>query len=156
MLKNEEEEVLHRIEHDLEHRNLDLDLYLKLRKLDREQFNEEEVKPTAKNRIERSLIMDAITKQYEIKISNEELEQEVAAVISNLIMSGEFSEAQKSLGSKKFSESVSMQAANQALENSIRRKLRELADPEEVIEIKTPETTESTAEEIVEADAEKE
>jgi trigger factor len=156
MLKDEEEEVLQRIEHDLEHRNLDLDLYLKLRKLDREQFNEEEVKPTAKNRIERSLIMDAITKHYEIKISNEELEQEVAAVISNLLMSGEFSEAQKSLGSKKFSESVSMQAANQALENSIRRKLRELADPEEVIEIKTPETTESPAEEIAEDDAEKE
>ncbi len=60
--------------------------------------------------------MDAITKHYEIKISNEELEQEVAAVISNLLMSGEFSEAQKSLGSKKFAESVSMQAANQALE----------------------------------------
>jgi RNA-binding protein YhbY len=71
-------------------------------------------------------------------------------------MSGEFSEAQKSLGSKKFAESVSMQAANQALENSIRRKLRELADPEEVIEIKAPETTESPAEEIAEEVADKE
>ncbi len=156
MLKSEEEEVLHRIEHDLEHRNLNLDLYLKLRKLDRDQFNEEEVRPTAKNRIERSLIMDAITKQYDIKISNEELEQEVSAVVNNLIMSGEFAEAQKSLGSKKFSETVSMQAANQALENSIRRKLRELADPEDIIEIKAPETTESPVEEIAEDEAEKE
>lgn len=156
MLKNEEEEVLHRIEHDLEHRNLDLDLYLKLRKLDRDQFNEEEVKPTAKNRIERSLIMDALTKQYDIKISNEELEQEVSAVVNDLITSGEFVEAQKSLGSKKFSESVSMQAANQAIENSIRRKLRELADPEEVIEIKTPEITEISAEEIANEQTEKE
>ena len=138
MLKKEEEEVLHRIEHDLEHRNLDLDLYLKLRKLDRDQFNAEEVQPTAKNRIERSLVMDALTKQYDIKISNEELEKEVSIVVNDLITSGEFAEAQKSLGSKKFSESVSMQAANQALENSIRRKLRELADPEEVIEIKSP------------------
>lgn len=156
MLENEEKEVLHRIEHDLGHRNLDLDLYLKLRKLDRDQFNEEEIKPTAKNRIERSLVMDALTKHYEIKVTNEELEQEVSAVVNNLIMSGEFAEAQKSLGSKKFSETVSMQAANQALENSIRKKLRELADPEEVIEIKAPETTESPAEEIVEEDAEKE
>lgn len=156
VLENEEKEVLHRIEHDLGHRNLDLDLYLKLRKLDRDQFNEEEIKPTAKNRIERSLVMDALTKHYEIKVTNEELEQEVTAVVNNLIMSGEFAEAQKSLGSKKFSETVSMQAANQALENSIRKKLRELADPEEVIEIKAPETTESPAEEIVEEDAEKE
>ena len=156
MLKDEEKEVLHRIEHDLEHRNLNLDLYLKLRKLDRDQFNEEEVKPTAKNRIERSLIMDAITKQYDIKISNEELEKEVSAVVNNLITSGEFAEAQKSLGSKKFSESVSMQAANQALENSIRRKLRELADPEEVIEIKAPEATDSPAVETIGDQAEEE
>lgn len=156
MLQEEEKEVLHRIEHDLEHRNLNLDLYLKLRKLDREQFNEEEVKPTAKNRIERSLIMDAITKQYDIKISNEELEKEVSAVVNNLITSGEFAEAQKSLGSKKFSETVSMQAANQALENSIRRKIRALADPEEVIEFKAPETAESPVEEAPAEQAEKE
>jgi len=156
LLKNEEEEVLHRIEHDLEHRNLNLDLYLKLRKLDRDQFNEEEVKPTAKNRIERSLIMDAITKQYDIKISNEELENEVSAVVNDLITSGEFAEAQKSLGSKKLSESISMQAANQALENSVRRKLHELADPEDVIEIKTPEAAESPVEETAGEQAEKE
>ena len=156
MLKAEEEEVLHRIEHDLEHRNLNLDLYLKLRKLDRDQFNEEEVKPTAKNRIERSLVMDAITKSYDIKISNEELESEVSSVVNNLIASGEFAEAQKSLGTKKFSESVSMQAANQALENSIHRKLRELADPDYVIEIKAPETGESTTEETSVEPAEKE
>ncbi len=156
MLQEEEKEVLHRIEHDLEHRNLNLDLYLKLRKLDRDQFNSEEVKPTAKNRIERSLVMDALTKQYDIKISNEELEKEVSVVVNNLITSGEFAEAQKSLGSKKFSETVSMQAANQALENAIRRKLRELADPEDVIEIKTPEAAESPVEETAGEQAEKE
>ena len=156
MLKNEEEEVLHRIEHDLEHRNLDLDLYLKLRKLDRDQFNEEELKPTAKNRVERSLIMDALIKQYDIKISNEELSNEVSSVLNDLIADGEIAEAQKALGSKKFSESVSMQAANQALEKSVRRKLRELADPEEVIEIKAPETPESLVEEIAEDQDEKE
>ena len=156
MLKEEEKEVLHRIEHDLEHRNLNLDLYLKLRKLDRDQFNKEEVEPTAKNRIERSLVMEAITKKYDIKISNEELEREVSAVVNNLITSGEFAEAQKSLGSKKFSESVSMQAANQALENSIRRKLRDLADPEDIIEIKAPEGVDSPAEETAGDQAEKE
>ena len=156
MLKEEEKEVLHRIEHDLEHRNLNLDLYLKLRKLDRDQFNKEEVEPTAKNRIERSLVMDAITKKYDIKISNEELEKEVSAVVNNLITSGEFAEAQKSLGSKKFSESVSMQAANQALENSIRRKLRDLADPDDIIEIKAPEGVDSPAEETAGDEAEKE
>jgi len=76
--------------------------------------------------------------------------------VNNLISSGEFAEAQKTLGTKKFSESVSMQAANQALEKSIRRKLRELADPEDIIEIKTPETAESAVEETPVDQAEKE
>ena len=49
-----------------------------------------------------------------------------------------------------------MQAANQALENAIRRKLRELADPEDVIEIKTPEAAESPVEETAGDQAEKE
>ena len=49
-----------------------------------------------------------------------------------------------------------MQAANQALENSIHRKLRELADPDYVIEIKAPETAESTTEETSVEPAEKE
>ena len=49
-----------------------------------------------------------------------------------------------------------MQAANQALENSIRRKLRELADPEEVIEIKAPEATDSPAVETIGDQAEEE
>ncbi len=146
LMKEEEEEVLHRIEHDLEHRNLDLALYLKIRKLERDKFIEDEVKPTAKNRIERSLIMDAITKRYDIKISNEELEAEISNVINDLIMSGEFAEAQKSLGSKKFSETVSMQAANRAIENSIRKQLLQLADPEFVIEVKSPEVSETAVE----------
>ena len=81
--------------------------------------------------------------------------KEVSVVVNNLI-TVENCRTQKSLGSKKFSETVSMQAANQALENAIRRKLRELADPEDVIEIKTPEAADSPAEETAGDQAEKE
>ena len=154
MLEEEEESVLHRIEHDLEHRNLNLDLYLKLRKLDRDQFIAEEVKPTAKNRIERSLAMQAISDTYGVKVEDKDLEAEISAIVNSLFMSGELAEVQKSLGSKNFSETVSMQAANQAFEKAIRKQLRALADPEEVIEIKTDEEREASVEESAKEEAE--
>ena len=138
MLDEEEKNVLHRIEHDLSHRNLDLDLYLKLRKSDRDTFMAEEVKPTSKNRLERSLVMDAIVKKYDIKVKNEQLDGEVTEVVNELMRSGEFEEMQKEMGSKKFAQNVSMEAANRALENAIRAQLKSIASPEP-IEVKSPE-----------------
>jgi trigger factor len=129
MLSDEEEQVLHRIEHDLSHRKLDLDLYLKLRNTDRETFIQEEVKPTALDRLERSLVMDALTKQFDIEVNEKQLQDEITQVVNNLIYSGEFEAMQKEMGKKRFAESVSMEAANRALEKTIRAKLKELADP---------------------------
>lgn len=133
MLANEEEQVLHRIEHDLSHRHMDLDLYLKLRKTDKESFINEEVKPTALSRLERSLVMDALTKKFEIKVENKDVETQVNKLVSDLIMSGEFAEMQKTYGQKKFAESITMDAANRAMEAKIRQQLLKLADPSAVV-----------------------
>lgn len=130
MIKEEEEDVLHRIEHDLEHRGLDLDVYLKIRKLDKDQFIEEEVKQTAKDRLERSLVMDAITKKFGVKVTQQQLQAEVTSVLNSLLMSGEYEQAEKELGKKRFTEAISNEAANNALEKAIRLQLRTLASPE--------------------------
>ncbi|MEA4812011.1 MAG: trigger factor [Anaerolineaceae bacterium] len=132
MLANEEEQVLHRIEHDLSHRHMDLDLYLKIRKTDKESFIKEEVKPTALTRLERSLVMDALTKKYELKVENKDVEAQVNKLVNNLIMSGEFAEMQKEFGQKKFAESITMDAANRAMEAKIRKQLLKMADPSAV------------------------
>ena len=129
MLANEEEQVLHRIEHDLSHRHMDLDLYLKLRKTDKDTFIKEEVKPTAVSRLERSLVMDALTKKFDLKVENKDVETQVNKLVSDLIMSGEFAEMQKTYGQKKFAESITMDAANRAMEAKIRHQLLKLADP---------------------------
>jgi trigger factor len=132
MVQDEEESVLHRIEHDLSDRGLDLDVYLKLRKIDKETFMENEVRSTAKDRMERSLVMDAIVKKYELQVKPDELQAEVAGVINSLLMSGEYEKAQKELGKKRFAEAISSEAANIALENKIRKQLLFLASPESV------------------------
>ena len=145
MLANEEEQVLHRIEHDLSHRRMDLDLYLKLRKTDKETFLKEEVKPTALARLERSLVMDALTKKFEVKVENKDVETQVNKLVNDLIMSGEFAEMQKTYGQKKFAESITMDAANRAMEAKIRQQLLKLADPSAVIVEEPLEETSSEA-----------
>ncbi len=130
MLKEEEEQVLHRFEHELSHRQLDLDVYLKMRKTTREEFIQQEVTSTAIDRLERSLVMEALSRKYDIKVTSEALEQEISALIHDLMMSGELQEVQKELGEKKFANAVSMEAANHAMENAIRRQLRAIASPE--------------------------
>jgi len=142
MLKEEEEQVLHRFEHELSHRNLDLNVYLKMRKLEREEFIKQEVTPTAINRLERSLVMEALSKKFDIKISNETLEKQISTIINELIMSGELQEVQKELGEKKFANAISMEAANRALENAIRMQLRTISSPESI----PPKPTEAEAE----------
>jgi len=130
MLEEEEEQVLHRFEHELSHRNLDLDVYLKMRKTDKEEFIKEEVTPTAINRLERSLVMEALSKKYDIKVTNEALEREISTIVNDLVMSGELQDVQKELGEKKFANAISMEAANRALETAIRKQLRTIASPE--------------------------
>ena len=45
--------------------------------------------------MERSLVMDAIVKKYDLQVKPEELQAEVPGVINSLLMSGEYEKAQK-------------------------------------------------------------
>ena len=90
MLEDEEHEVLHRIEHNLEDNGMDLDLYLKLIKMEKDEFIETEVKKTAKERLERSLIMDAITKNYDVKPAQRQVQSEITGVIKYFLLIGEY------------------------------------------------------------------
>jgi len=118
------------LEHELSHQQMNLDLYLKLRKLDKEDFIKKEVRPSAIDRLERSLIKQAIEKKYDIQISKEELERQISNVLTELIRSGELEEVQRSLGEKKFTQAVSILATEKALEEAIRLQLRRIAAPE--------------------------
>jgi len=130
VLSKEEENVLDDLEHELSHQQMNLDLYLKLRKLDKEDFIKKEVRPSAIDRLERSLIKQAIEKKYDIQISKEELERHISNVLTELIRSGELEEVQRSLGEKKFTQAISILATEQALEEAIRLQLRRIAAPE--------------------------
>jgi len=73
MLDEEIEDFLHGLEHNLERDHLDLETYLKMREMDRDTFIENEVKPAATRRLERSLVLEEFAHQENIEVKNEEV-----------------------------------------------------------------------------------
>ena len=143
MVEDEEHDVLHQIEHSLEHRGLDLDVYLKMKKIDHDQFMEEEVKSVAHNRLERSIVMDAIRDLFDVKVDDKDLSMEFSTLMTEMLVTGEFETALKELGKGKFQEYLSTEAARNALVKAIRLQLRKIAAPES---IPAEEVKEETAE----------
>ena len=136
-LEDAEEDMLHQVEHQLSHQGMDLELLLKLRKQDKETYIEEEIKPHAKNRLERSLIMNELTRKHELKIDEKVLEAEIQKIIGQMIQSGELERAQKDLGAKKFSESVTMEAYNRAMGQAQFELLKSLANTD-FVQVEAP------------------
>ena len=87
-LNHEAEHVVEDLRQRLAQQKLDLDTYYKMRNTDATKFFEEEAKPVAKKRLERSLIMDEISRQEKIEVDNEALDQEFNNTLIDLQMQG--------------------------------------------------------------------
>lgn len=74
MLEDEIEDFIKGLEHNLEHDHLDLETYLKMREMDRETFIENEVKPAAVRRLERSLVLEEFARQEKVEVRSEEIQ----------------------------------------------------------------------------------
>jgi trigger factor len=136
-LDHEGEHVLEDLQQRLSQQNMDLDTYFKLRNTTREQFIEEEVKPVAKKRFERSLILDEIVRQEKLEVDNESLDAEFNETLSALTMQG--MDLNKVRGGKKgqqqLAQAIAMESANRVLTRRALDVLKSIA----VGEYKSPE-----------------
>lgn len=116
-LEHEGEHVLEDLSQRLAQQNMDLDTYFKLRNTTREQFVEEEVKPVAKKRFERSLILDEIVRRENIQVDNEALDAEFNQTLSSLQMQGVDLNKVKGgrQGQQRVAQAVAMESANRVL-----------------------------------------
>lgn len=94
MLEEEIEDFIHGLEHNLEHDHLDLETYLKMREMDRETFIENEVKPAAMRRLERSLVMEEFARQEQISVRNEEIQSIYETALQQMQASKQLRKAQ--------------------------------------------------------------
>jgi trigger factor len=143
-LEHEGEHVLEDLSNRLAQQGMDLETYFKVRNTTREQFIEEEVKPVAKKRFERSLILDEIVRREKLEVSDESLDAEFNNTLNSLIMQG--LDMKKIRGGKKgqqqLAQAVAMESANRVMTRNALDLLKSIA----VGEYKSPEERAAEAE----------
>jgi FKBP-type peptidyl-prolyl cis-trans isomerase (trigger factor) len=116
-LDHEGEHVLEDLSQRLAQQGMDLETYFKVRNTTREQFIEDEVKPVAKKRFERSLILDEVVRREKIEVDNQALDAEFNQTLSALTMQGmDLSKIRGGRqGQQRVAQAVAMESANRVL-----------------------------------------
>lgn len=128
-LEHEQEHVLEDLGQRLGQQGMDLDTYFKVRNTTREQFVEDEVKPVAKKRFERSLILDEIVRREQIEVDNAALDAEFNQTLTALTMQGmDLSKIRGGRkGQQRVAQAVAMESANRVLTRRALETLKSIA-----------------------------
>ncbi len=127
-LEHEAEHVLQDLAQRLARQGMDLETYFKVRNTTKEAFMEEEVKPVAKKRLERSLILDEIIRREKIQIDNDSLDAEYNETINNLILQGmDFSKINSKKGQRELSQAIAMESASRVMTRKALNMLKSIA-----------------------------
>jgi trigger factor len=133
-LEHEGEHVLEDLGQRLAQQGMDLETYFKVRNTTREQFIEQEVKPVAKKRFERSLILDEIVRREKIEVDDQALDAEFNQTLSALTMQGvDLSKVRGGRkGQQRVAQAVAMESANRLLTRRALETLKSIGSGEYV------------------------
>ena len=147
-LEHEEEHVLEDLGQRLAQQGMDLDTYFKMRNTTRAQFLDEEVKPVAKKRFERSLILDEIVRREKIEVDNAALDAEFNQTLSALTMQGvDLGKIRGGRrGQQRVAQAVAMESANRVLTRRALDTLKSIASGEYVPPEERPQAEEVDSE----------
>ena len=126
-LEHEMEHVVESIQQDLGQQRMELETYLKTLKKEKEAWMEEEVKPAARRRLERSLVLDELARLEKIQVKNEELQEEFKSVISEMQYNTDAKQLQKQLKSERVANAIAMEAASRLLNRHVLDRLKDIA-----------------------------
>ncbi|MBN2257809.1 MAG: trigger factor [Anaerolineaceae bacterium] len=127
MLEDEIGEMLKSLEHDLEQQKMDLVTYLKTRNMEKDIFVEQEVKPAAINRLERSLVMDEFTHREEIKLDMTKWDDAVNETARDLSYSSDINQLRKKMSRDQISQAVTYETANRLMNQQIFDRMKAIA-----------------------------
>jgi len=129
VLEHESEHVLEELTRRLAEQNLDLEAFLKMRETTRPKFIEEEVKPMAVKRLERSLILDEIVRAEKIEVSKESLNTAFQQTWGEIQTSEGFQKAMrgKSTPPRQLMDAVALESANRLMTSQTLERLKEIA-----------------------------
>ncbi len=148
MLEHEEEHVLEDIKSRLDHQNMDFETYLKLRNMEEKAFIEKEVRPAAKERLERTLIVDKLIETEGLKLNQELLKTSINEVMTEVIYSGNLEEMQKQMGKDEFSRAISMEGVQRTMNSQLQERLKLIATGQPIPEDDAEPTEGEIADEV--------
>jgi trigger factor len=133
-LDHEAEHVVDDMRQRLAQQGLDLEAYYKMRKTDAARFFEEEARPVAKKRLERSLILDEVSRVEKIEVDNTSLDREFNDTLVDLQAQGVKLNSIRGgkQGQQRVAEAVAMQSANRLLTRRTLDRLKSIATGEYV------------------------
>jgi len=141
MLEHEAQHVLEDLEARLENQNMEFETFLRLRNTDEETFMAEEIRPIAKQNLERSLVVDALIEAEELKLDNSLFEEHINDVMRDIFRSGRAEELQKQMDNDEFSRLVSMEGYSRTMNVQLMNRLKligtgqPIPEPEELEEV---------------------
>ena len=132
VIEHEAEHVVDDLRQRLEQQGLDLETYFKMRQTTQEQFLEEEAKPVAIKRFERSLILDQLAREEKIEVDESSLQNEFGQTLTELQYQG--MDLNKVRGGKKgqqqVAEAIAMQSANRLMTRRTLERIKGIATGE--------------------------
>lgn len=127
LLDHEMEHVLEAVTKDLADQHMELDAYLKTLKKEKDVWMEEDIKPAARKRLERSLILDEFARLEKLQIKNEEVQAEIGRMLTEMQGSMDVKKLEKQLRSEKVANAITMQAANRVHSNLVFARMKDIA-----------------------------
>ncbi|HZU85952.1 MAG TPA: trigger factor [Anaerolineaceae bacterium] len=138
-IDEEVHEMMHRLEHDLADRGMDIPTYLKSMNVEEAEFIETQVKPSARRRLERSMVIEELVKTEEIHLNSEELEKESLENMQQV--AGEVEQKKLSRArQREIANSVTLETASRMLNRLVLERLKMIATGQ----AETPAATEET------------
>lgn len=128
-VNHEAEHVMEDLRQRLAQQGLDLETYYKMRNTEASKFFEEEAKPVAVKRLERSLILDEVSRREKIEVDNDSLDQEFNSTLTNLQMQGVNLNNIRGgkQGQQRVAEAVAMESASRLLTRRTLDRLKAIA-----------------------------
>ena len=130
MLSEEQEKTLSNFEQDLAQQSLDLDTYIKINKLEKEKFIQDEIVPAAKRQLEESLVIEEIRQKEKIELKEEELEKAYTQTLFEMQATTDIKKLMRRHSKKKVTDAILMRAASRVLNGQVLLRLKEIANEE--------------------------
>ncbi|NTV35476.1 MAG: trigger factor [Anaerolineaceae bacterium] len=139
VVEQEMESVLGSLQQDLAEQKMDLEAYLKLVQKDRETFLNDEIRPAAVKRLERSLVMDKLSHEEKIELSKEDLQKEFDKTLYDMQSTTDFKALRRKMSNERIANAIAMQAASKLMNNRILDRIKAIASGEGEVKIEAEE-----------------